>query len=42
VIALQSNTALAVLDRQVGGRRQRARPLARAQRVVDPTDRGHR
>jgi outer membrane protein, heavy metal efflux system len=36
VIALQSNTALAVLDRQVAEARARA-ALARAQRVPDPT-----
>jgi outer membrane protein, heavy metal efflux system len=39
VIALQSNTALAVLDRQVAEAQARA-ALARAQRVVDPTIEG--
>lgn len=39
VIALQSNTALAVLDRQVAEAQARA-GLARAQRVVDPTIEG--
>jgi len=39
VIALQSNTALAVLDRQVAEAQARA-ALARAQRTVDPTIEG--
>ena len=39
VIALQSNTALAVLDRQVAEAQARA-ALARAQRVPDPTIEG--
>ena len=39
VIALQSNTALAVLDRQVAEAQARA-ALARAQRVPDPTVEG--
>jgi cobalt-zinc-cadmium efflux system outer membrane protein len=39
VIALQSNTALAVLDRQVAEAEARA-ALARAQRTVDPTIEG--
>ncbi len=36
MIALQSNTALAVIDRQVAEAQARA-ALARAQRIPDPT-----
>src|SRR5207237_8145045 len=39
IIALESNTALAVIDRQVAEARARA-ALARAQRVPDPTVEG--
>ena len=39
LLALQSNTALAVLDRQVAEARARA-ALARAQRIPDPTIEG--